>query len=116
MDFGDEIESRKKLDEQRKKLQKELADVEKFSCMLKEVQDNLKYDLQKQLQEVEQRRHDLMLEHQRLQKRSQKIQGIQDKRRNLQKESTAAKEEMRKHQRGNRSKRGALSSAVGQSR
>ena len=32
-DFEDEIESRKKLDEQRKKLQKDLRDVEKLSCV-----------------------------------------------------------------------------------
>ena len=94
MDFEDEIESRKKLDEQRKKLQKELRDVEKLSCVSKEVQDSLKNDLQQQLREVEQRRHDLMPEHQRAQKRSQMIQSIQDKRRNQQKESTAAQEEM----------------------
>ena len=36
--------------------------------------------LQFQLQEVEKRRNDLMPEHQRVQKRSQKIQSIQDKR------------------------------------
>ena len=33
-------------------------------------------DLQQRLQEVEQRRHDLMPEHQRMQKRSQKIRVI----------------------------------------
>ena len=37
-----------------------------------------------------------MPEHQRVQKIAQKIQNIQDKRRDLQKESTATKEEMRK--------------------
>ena len=37
-----------------------------------------------------------MPEHLRAQKRSQKIQSIQDKRRKMQKESIAAKEEMRK--------------------
>ena len=36
MDFGDEIESRKKLDEQKRKLQKELRDIEKFSHVPKE--------------------------------------------------------------------------------
>ena len=96
LEVEDEIESRKKLDEQRKKLQKELRDVENLSCASKEVQDSLKNDLQQQLQEVEQRRHDLMPEHQKVQKRSQKIQSIEDKRRTFQKESTAAQEEMRK--------------------
>ena len=36
------IESRKKLDERRKKLQKELRDIEKFACISKEAQSNLK--------------------------------------------------------------------------
>ena len=43
-----------------------------------------------------QRRRDPTSEHQKVQKRSQKIQSIQDKRRNMQKESAAAEEEMRK--------------------
>ena len=72
----DEIESRKKLDEQRKKLQKELQYVEKLSCVTKEVQDSVKNDLQQQLQEVEQRRHALVPENQKVQKRSQNIQSI----------------------------------------
>ena len=38
----------------------------------------LKESLQHQLQEVERKRYDLMPEHQRVQKRSQKIQSIQD--------------------------------------
>ena len=77
-----------------KSCRKSLRDVEKLSCVAKEVQDSLKNDLQQQLQEVEQRRHDFMPEHQRVQKISQHIRSIQDKRRK--KESTAAKEEMRK--------------------
>ena len=75
---------------------RELQDIEKLSCMSKEVQESLKSNLQQQLQEVEQRRHALMPEHQKVQKRSQKIQSIQDKRRNMQEESAAAREEMRK--------------------
>ena len=42
MDHTEEAESRKKLDEQKKKLQKELRDIEKFSCVLKEFQESLK--------------------------------------------------------------------------
>ena len=85
-------ESRKNLDEQRRKLQKDLRKVEKLSCVPKEAQDGLMNDLQQPLQEVEQRRH----EHQKVQKRSQKIQSIQDKRRHMQKECAAAQAEMRK--------------------
>ena len=43
-----------------------------FSCVPKEFRENLKSNVQQQLQEVEQRRHDLMPEHQKVQKRSQK--------------------------------------------
>ena len=52
--------------------------------------------MQHQLQEVEKRWNDLILGHQQVQKRSQKIQSIQDKRTNLQKESLAAREEILK--------------------
>ena len=41
--------------------------------------------LQQQLQDIEQKRHDLLREHQRVQKRSPKRQSIQDKKRNLHK-------------------------------
>ena len=64
--------------------------------MSQEVPSVIKESLQQQLQEVEQRRNDLLLEHQRAQKRSQKIQSIQDKRKNMQKETAATREEMRK--------------------
>ena len=96
VDVEDETENRKKLDEDRKKLQKELREVEKLSYITKEVQENLKNDLQHQLHEVERRRHDIMPEHQKVQKRSQKLPSIQDKRKNMQKENAAAQEEMRK--------------------
>ena len=64
MDLEAEVESLKKLDAQRRKLQNELLDIEKFPCVPKEFQENLKSNLQQQLQEVEQRTHDLMPEHQ----------------------------------------------------
>ena len=46
-----------------------------------------------------------MFEHQKVQKRSQKIQSIKDKRRHLQKDSTTAEEEMRKLQESSSKKR-----------
>ena len=69
----------KSRDEKRKKIQKELREVERLSFVSKEMQENLMESMQHQLQEVEKRRNDLMHEHQ-VQKRSQKIQSIQDKR------------------------------------
>ena len=80
----DEVESRKKLDEQIRKLQKELRVIEKVSCVATESQESLKRNLQQQLQEVEQRRHDLMPERQKVQRRSKIVQSIQTKRRNSQ--------------------------------
>ena len=92
MDAEDKAESRKKLDEQKKKQQKEPRDVEILSLISKEAQESIKESLQHQLQEVEKREHDLMPEHQKVQKKSQKIQRLHDKRKNLLKESAAAQE------------------------
>ena len=74
MEVENEAETRRKLDEQKKKLQKELRDVDRLSFVTKEVQESIMESVQHQLQEVEKRRHDLMPEHQKFQKRSQKIQ------------------------------------------
>ena len=48
------------------------------------------------LPEIEEKRNELVPEHQRMQKRSQKMPSIQDKKRNLLKEACACDEEMRK--------------------
>ena len=70
MDVEDEIESRKKLDEQRRKLQKGMRDVEKLSCVcLKMLRTASSMTCSSQLQDVEQRRHDFMPENQKLQKK-----------------------------------------------
>ena len=102
-DWGMEVEeefengeNRRKLDEQRMRLQKELRDVEKLSFIPQVIQRGLKEGVQQQLQDIEQKSHDLLPQHQRVQKRSQKIQSIQVKKRNLPQENVAAREEMRK--------------------
>ena len=41
MYLEDEVESRRKLEKQKRKFQKELRDIEKFSCVPKEFQENL---------------------------------------------------------------------------
>ena len=107
----------KKLDDQRRKLLKELRDIEKFSCVPKEFQENLKrVSATAAARGVEQRRRDFMPAHQKVQKISQQIQSIQDKRRHLQKDSTAAEEEMRKLQEELMQKRGASPFSFEQSR
>ena len=80
MEIEDKAESRKKLDEQKKELHKELRDVDRMSFVSNEMQESL------------------MPEHQKAHKKSQKIQNIHDKKGNLQKDSIAAEEEMRKLQ------------------
>ena len=95
MDCEEEVENRKKFEEQRRRLQK-MRDLEKNTCMPQDFHSRLKEEWQQQLQEIEQKRHDLLPEHLRVQKRSQKIQRIQDKKRNMLKETVAAEEEMRK--------------------
>ena len=56
---------------------------------------NRREGLQQQLQDIEQKRHDLLPEHQRALERSKKIQSIQDKKRNLQKENVVAEEDVK---------------------
>ena len=65
MEVEDEVEIRRKLDEQKKKLQKELGDVDRLSSVSKEMQESIMESLQHQLQDVEKNRNDLMLEHQK---------------------------------------------------
>ena len=98
MEVEDDAGCRRKLDEQRKKIQRELRGVERLSIASKEMQENLMESLQHQLQKVEKKRNDLMPEHQMVQKRSRKIQSVQDKR-NICRKSLAAREEMRKEER-----------------
>ena len=77
----------------RRRPQRQLWDVEKFTDVPQEVQSSIKEYLQQQQQEVEQKRNDLLPEHQILQKRSQKIESIHDQNRNMQKETVAAAED-----------------------
>ena len=49
MEVEDEVESRKKLDEQRNRLQRQLREVERYTGMSQEVQSSFKEHLQQQL-------------------------------------------------------------------
>ena len=53
MGVEDEVESRKKLDEQMRRPQRQLREVERFTDVPQEVQSSLKEILQQQLQEKE---------------------------------------------------------------
>ena len=96
MEVEEEAESRKKSDEQRKRLQRQLRDVERLTDVPQETPSGIRENVQRQLQEVEQKRHDLLPEHQRAQKTSKKIQSIQDKKKHMQRETAAAEDEIRK--------------------
>ena len=68
MEVDEEVESKKKLDEQRKE----------------------------ELQEIEQKWNDLLLEHQRMQKKSQKLHSLQDNKKKCLKDAGMCEEEMEK--------------------
>ena len=87
MEVGGETESEKNLDERKKKLQKPLRDIEKFTDMNKHIVEGPKEKWQQELQDIEQRRNDLLPEHQQMQKRSQKLQSLQDTKKQCQKDA-----------------------------
>ena len=111
MAVEDDAECRRKLDEQRNKGQREL----RLSFASKEVQENLVESLPHQLQQVERKRNDLMLEHQRVQKRSQKIYSIQDQRKYVERDLGGKRKNVENLTR-NWVEGRALHTAVGQSR
>ena len=96
MEVEGDTDCKKKLDEQKKSLQKQLRDIEKFTDMEPMVRDRQKEKWKCQLQEIERKRTELLPEHQKMQKRSQKLQSLQDKKRNYIKEACSGEEEVRK--------------------
>ena len=69
MDAEEEIESRKKLDEQKRSCRRSCEKLKNSRVGRKRFRKDSRVTiLQRQLQEVEQRRHDLMPEHQKVQK------------------------------------------------
>ena len=96
LEVEEDTDCKTKLDEQKKSLQKELRDIEKFTDMEPMVRDSQKEKWKCQLQEIERKRTELLPEDQKMQKRSQKLQSLQDKKRKYIKEACAGEEEMRK--------------------
>ena len=95
MEFEEDIDCKKKLDERRKSLQKQLRDIVKFTDMEPLFRDSQK-EWKGQLQDIERKRTELFPEHQKMQKRSRKLQCLQDKKRNFTKEACSCEEETRK--------------------
>ena len=86
----------KKLDEQRRRLQKQLLEIEKFSDTDQVFRDGQKENWKEKLQDIEEKRNELFPEHQKMQKRSRKMQSLENERRNFIKDACACDEEMRK--------------------
>ena len=65
MEVGEEVDSKKKLDERKKRLQRQFREMEKFTDTEQKVVDEHKEKWQQELQDIEQKRNDLLPEHQR---------------------------------------------------
>ena len=87
MEVEEETDCKKKLDEQRKSLQNQLRDIEKFMDM-----EPMVLDSQNKRSSLEKQKTELLPDHQKVQKRSQKLQSLQEKKRHFFKE--ACEEEM----------------------
>ena len=85
MDVEEEVESRKKFDEQKGSYRRSCETMKTSRVCRKRFRKASRVTCSSNCKEVEQRRHDLLPEHQKVQKKSQKTQSIQDKRRNMQK-------------------------------
>ena len=79
MDVEEETDCKKKLDERKKHLQRQWRDIEKFTDSDPNIRDRQKERWKEELQEIERKRTELLSEHQKMQKRSQKLQSLQDK-------------------------------------
>ena len=80
-------------DEQKKSLQRQPRYIEKFACMDRVFKDRQKEIWKEELQEIERKRTELLPE-QKMQKRSLKLQSLQDKQRNHLMNACACEEEM----------------------
>ena len=80
--FEEETEYKKKLDEQKKSLQRQLREIEKFANMDPAFRNKQKEVWKEELEEIERKRTEFLLEHQKMQKKSQKLQSLRGKQRN----------------------------------
>ena len=68
MEVEEETDCKKKLDEQKKSIQLQLRDIEKFASMDPVFRDRLKEIRKEDLQEIERKRTELLPERQKMQK------------------------------------------------
>ena len=83
-EVDEEVDSKKKLDQRKKELLRQLRKLDKFTDVPRNVGDVLKEKWQQELEDIEPRRTDLLPEHQKRQKRSQKLQSLQDSKKQCQ--------------------------------
>ena len=95
MEVGEGTDCKKKLDERRKHLQRQMRDFEKFTDLDPNFRDRQRECWKEELQEIERKRTELLPEHQKMQKKSQTLQSLHDKKRNYLKDAGDGEEEMR---------------------
>ena len=84
MEVDEEVDSKNKLDQRKKELQKQLRDIEKFTGMPQDTQDVLREKWQQEIQDIEQRPNGLLTELQNMQKRPEKLHSLQDNKKQCQ--------------------------------
>ena len=77
MEFDEETDCKKKLEERKKSLRRQLRDIEKFASMDPVYRDRQEV-WKEELEEIERKNTELLPEHQKVQKRSQKLQSLRD--------------------------------------
>ena len=77
-------------------MQKHIPEIEKFTDMDQMFPDSQKERWKEKLLKIEENRNELLPEHQRMQKKSQKMQSLQDKKKIFIKDACACDEEMQK--------------------
>ena len=85
MEVDGEVDSKKKLDQRKKELVKQVRKIDEFTCNPRNVVGEQKEKGRQELQDIEHRRNGFLPEHQKMQKRSQKLQSLQDRKKQCQK-------------------------------
>ena len=77
MAVDEEVDNKKKLDERRERLQKQLWEIDEFSDLDEMLKGGQKEKWKEEFfKEIERKRTELLLEHEKVQKRSQKLQSL----------------------------------------
>ena len=84
MEVEEEVDSKTKLDQRKKEPVPLVRKINEFKDVPQEMQELLKEKWQQELQDIEQRRNDFMPQHQKTQKRSHKLQRVQDRKKQCQ--------------------------------